>query len=160
MFTGNLCSNALLYHISEIRSRDVDFLCRAVVSLYVDIVFLKIWKYFPFEALPLSDIRIYSNTSLPLEKTIGGVWQAGTPSSFPSAGCPGTRPWRAGLQLHPCSNCLLAKLRSLPLPSPILALFQLLSFQYFHPARGREGQNGFENTTLLSALLSRTLATR
>lgn len=42
MFTGNLCSHASLYHISEMQSRDVDFLWRAVVSLYVDVVFLKI----------------------------------------------------------------------------------------------------------------------
>lgn len=136
MFTGNVCSNASLSHISEIQSRDVDFICRAVVSLYVDGVFLKIQKYFPFEALPLSEIRMYSNTSLPFEKTKGSVWQAGTPSSFPSAGCPGTRPGREGLQLHPCSNCVLVKPCSPPLPSPIPALFQLLSLWYFHPAKG------------------------
>lgn len=49
-----------------------------------------------------------------------------------------------------------AKLSFLPLPSPIPALFQLPSPQYFHPARGREGQNGFERITFLFMHLNRT----
>lgn len=105
---------------------------------------------------------MYSNTSLPLEKTKGRVRQAGRHSLFlPFRGLPRDQTLEGGSAASPLFKpCLLVKLCSLPLPSPIPALFQLPSLQYFHPARGREGQNGFESTTFLTVLLSRTLATR